>query len=184
MDLLKRIRNGDKKAWNELVDLYQRRVFVTALTVIRNVADADEITQETFLKLYTGLSKIRNPGSLSAWLVRTSYNLACDRLRFQKIRQIFSAVGGGGEALSSSEKTLEEQVETTQLMSIINQWEEAKLTKVERSIFQLKVGEEMTFAEIAESLDISISSAKTHYYRAKEKLKGIIKDLSLEEDYE
>lgn len=183
MELVDRIRRGDQKAWNELVSMYQRRVFVTALTLTKNLADADEITQDVFLKLYTNIQNIRDPKSLPAWLVRTAYNLACDRLRFQKVRWLF-VQKHKKEDTKSLENTLEKQVETAQLMDVIAGWEEAKLSKQERIVMQLKIGEEMTFAEIADSLKISVSSAKTHYYRAKEKLKGIIEDLNLEEGHE
>ncbi len=169
MDLVDQAKQGNQQAWNELVAKYQRRVMFAALAVVQDLDEADDITQEVFVKLYTNLAKLRNPKALKSWLVKTAYNKACDRRRFLKIRGWFNKREDPDTLVQANNLS---QIENAQLREVINSWSENKLSAQESIVLQLKVGDEMTFEEIAEVLNSNASTAKTHYYRALEKLKG------------
>jgi len=173
MGLLERINSGDRVAWNELVKRFQRRVFITALAVIKNMDDADEITQEVFVRLFSNIKKINDEKAIGPWLVKTAYNLASDNMRYQKIRGWFSIGRKNDYEIGSRDVTADEAVYNHQFVNITNAWLNSHLSKKERVTLQLKIGEEMTFEEIAEALKMSPSAVKTHYYRAVKKMDGL-----------
>ena len=67
MDLIDEAIGGSSVAWNKIVTRYQRRVFAVALSVMRDMDDADEVTQEAFVRLYTNLKNIRNQKGIGSW---------------------------------------------------------------------------------------------------------------------
>ena len=170
MDLLSQVRNGDQRAWNELVAKYQRGVMATALAVVRDLDEADDITQDVFVRLFKKMHAIRDSRSLKSWLMKTAYNLACDRRRYRIIRGWFQGREDPEEVAGEDNP---ERVAQVELLETVRGWMEAELSKKESLVWQLKVGEEMTLEEIAKDLGMSLSSVKTHYYRAKDKLKKL-----------
>ena len=73
---------GDDAAFEELIRLHSRRVYAVAYAVVQDVAEAEDIVQETFLKLHQG--RLRDPAQLTAWLMTVTRNAARDRLRRRK----------------------------------------------------------------------------------------------------
>lgn len=159
--------------WAELVRRNQGRVFSIALSVLKHVEEAKEITQDVFMKLHIHMDSITDKNSIPAWLMRTSYNSSINRLRVMKLRRFIFGTEGI-EDLASSEATQEEKLRASQEYEKIQLWRNARLSARENVIIQLKHGEELTLREIAISLKLSESSVKTHYYRAVEKLEALI----------
>ena len=184
-ELIEKAGGGDQIAWNELVSGFQRRVFAAAIAVMGNPEDADEIAQEVFVKFHANIKKLNSPSAASAWLVRTSANLAYDRRRFRSIRKWFSPSRGGIDFISSDESSNpEREVGRKQMMEAFDRWAKAKLSNKERLVVQLKVGEEMTFKEISDAMGISSSTAKTHYERAMRKFERMERNAKGEFDHE
>jgi len=150
-------------------------VFAAAVAVIRDPDEADEIAQEVFVKLHSNIQRLNDPNAISAWLVKTSANLARDRLRFRRIRRWFFAGNRGVDDIQSDMPSPETTASRSQMFDVFSRWAKAKLSARERVVLQLKLGEEMTFQEIAQSLNVSTSTAKTHYNRAMAKLEALRK---------
>lgn len=172
--ILDAAKRGDRRAWNELVMRFQRRVFAAALAATGDMDEADEVTQEAFVRLFGKISSIRNPEAVGGWLVRTAVNAAHDRRRFRRLRAWFGR--GAQDACSepSSAPSPEAQAARAEAGRIIAGWSEAKLSERERLVLQLRAGEEMTIEEIARELRISASAVKTHLARAREKLRPVL----------
>lgn len=79
-DLILRAKDGDRQAYGELVRHYQRRVFITALQLTRNHADADDLTQETFVKAHRGLQSFDFRSDFFTWLYRITVNTTLNLL--------------------------------------------------------------------------------------------------------
>ncbi|MEM9471807.1 MAG: sigma-70 family RNA polymerase sigma factor [Pseudomonadota bacterium] len=79
--LLDRIVAGDETAFSALVDRHYSLVFRLSARVLGNAADAEDVTQEAFVKLWRNPPELRNQAALKGWLVRVARNLAIDRLR-------------------------------------------------------------------------------------------------------
>ena len=82
--LIARIRDGESGLFAELVKPYERRVYVIALALLRNEADAEEVAQETILKAFTHLQQFRGESRFSTWLIQIAVNEARMRLRMLK----------------------------------------------------------------------------------------------------
>lgn len=172
--LVEAARSGDPIAWNGIVMRLQRRVFAAALAATGNVEEADEVTQEAFVRLFERMGSIRDPEAIGGWLVRTAVNVARDRRRFWKLRAWFG-VSLDADQEPSSEPSPETTAARREAMEIFDAWSRARLSEKERLVIQLRGGEEMTIEEIARELGVSASAVKTHLARAREKLRPFIK---------
>jgi RNA polymerase sigma-70 factor (ECF subfamily) len=80
-ELIKRVCEGDPAAFEELVRPYERLIYVTAISVLRNQADAEEVAQEAVLKAFSKLASFRAECRFSTWLVQITYNEARMKIR-------------------------------------------------------------------------------------------------------
>jgi len=80
-DLIARIKGGDVEGFYELVRPYERAVFLAALSLVKNDADAEEVAQEAILKAFKNLSRFREEAKFSTWLIQISINEAKMKLR-------------------------------------------------------------------------------------------------------
>src|ERR1700726_124066 len=79
--LIKRVCRGEREVFYELVHPYERMVYATAISVVKNPADAEEVAQEAVLKAFSYLSSFRAEAKFSTWLVQITYNEAKMKLR-------------------------------------------------------------------------------------------------------
>ncbi len=84
-DLIRRVCGGEPQAFEELVRPYERLVYATAISILRNPADAEEVAQEAVLKAFSKLSSFRGESKFSTWLVQITYNES--RMKLRKERQ-------------------------------------------------------------------------------------------------
>src|ERR1051326_2028008 len=78
-ELVRRFNEGEETAFIEIMNRYQRKIFTIVLGLLRNRADAEEITQDTFIRAHRGLGRFRGDSSLATWLHRIAVNLARNR---------------------------------------------------------------------------------------------------------
>jgi len=83
-ELIKSVCNGEREAFYELLRPYERMIYATAISVVRNSADAEEVAQEAVLKAFSGLAKFRGESKFSTWLLQITYNEA--RMKLKKAR--------------------------------------------------------------------------------------------------
>src|SRR5215472_7858202 len=83
-ELIKRVRNGEREAFYELVHPYERMIYATAISVVKNAADAEEVAQDAVLKAFSGLANFRGESKFSTWLLQITYNEA--RMKLKKAR--------------------------------------------------------------------------------------------------
>jgi RNA polymerase sigma-70 factor, ECF subfamily len=79
--LLERLRSGDERAIEELVDTFGSRIFQLAFRYLRNTEDAEEVTQDVLFKVYRKVAAFRGDAALSSWIYRITFNTAMSRLR-------------------------------------------------------------------------------------------------------
>lgn len=85
-ELIRKIRRGEKQAFNELVNRYQKRIFRTVYKLLRNYEDASELTQDAFVLAYQAIKGFRLRSSFYTWLYRIAINLCYHRLRSSEYR--------------------------------------------------------------------------------------------------
>jgi len=92
--LIRRVHDGNADAFYELVRPYERAVFLAALSIVRNEADAEEVAQEAILKAFKGLSRFRQEAKFSTWLIQITINEAKMKLRKDR-RHLYESMDEG-----------------------------------------------------------------------------------------
>ena len=90
--LIDQIKNGDTKAFAILVNQYKDLVFTLAMKMVKNREEAEEVSQDTFIKVYTSLDKFNGDSKFSTWIYKVTYNTCLDRLKKYKREQHFVAI--------------------------------------------------------------------------------------------
>ncbi len=158
-----------RQEFNRIMMQHQRFVYRLAFTVVRSMEEADEVTQEVFVKLYKHIDRIEKPEAIKAWLARTALSTARDRLRWLKVRSWFTHSSRDADDVGTPTASPERLAAANERTRIIGAWSAAHLSPKERTIFQLRYGEEMTIAEIGDALSMNENTVKTHLYRATNK---------------
>ncbi|MBF6508076.1 sigma-70 family RNA polymerase sigma factor [Nocardia farcinica] len=149
--LLRRAAAGDQQAWRELVDRNAAVVWGVSRAFSANSADAEDICQATWLLLAENLDRLRDPGSLSAWLVTTARR---ESLRLHRARQRESPVGLDSEVLSGAESAEGPE------HRVLREWTSSRLAKSFAELPQrcqqllrvLAVAPEASYAQVSEAL--------------------------------
>jgi RNA polymerase sigma-70 factor (ECF subfamily) len=158
---LDRARNGDREAFGRLVRRHQRRVYAAALHILGNHSDADDATQEAFVRAYKGLASFDGRADFFTWLYRITVNTALNSLRggkrgsalSQKSGQEAAHVGGRPEALGqAAQDPAQKMQQTAEIQRVLEAV--AELSPSLRVTLVLATIEELPHKQIAEILEI------------------------------
>jgi RNA polymerase sigma-70 factor (ECF subfamily) len=165
--LLARARQGDLPAFEEIVRRYQRRVYGVALRIVRSHAVADDIAQEAFLKAWQSLDRFELGRPFGPWVCRIAANQAVNHVRSPRSRED-PLPEGHGETRTTEGSPLDVVLDT-EAQQVLNAALES-LPVEQRTVFVLRAVEEMSYAEIAEALELSPGTVMSRLFRAREKL--------------
>jgi len=164
---------GKTQLYHELIRPYERRVYMMALSYVKNEADAEDIAQEAFVKAFRNLSTFRSEAKFSTWLISITLNEARDRLRRQAVVRLESlddppdGVTNVSPALLRDWREIpSEAVERAEVRNLLQQAVEA-LPDIYREVFLLRDVEELDIKETAQTLQISVSNVKVRLHRAR-----------------
>jgi RNA polymerase sigma-70 factor (ECF subfamily) len=173
-ELIRLVCDGNHEAFEELVRPYERLVYVTAISILKNQADAEEVAQEAVLKAFSKLSSFRAECKFSTWLVQITYNEARMRLRKDR-RNLYESLD---EQKQESEtdywpkdfadwrlipsELLEENEMREALQNAIN-----SLCPIFREVVVLRDIQEMSIKDAATILGITEGTVKTRLHRAR-----------------
>jgi RNA polymerase sigma-70 factor (ECF subfamily) len=174
--IIEGLARRDPKAFRELVERYKKKVYYLALDMAGNPVDAEDISQEVFLKVYRSFSTFRKGARLGSWLYRITYNASIDHLR-RKGAAPEAVADDLLETLSRNEPGLPRRgavdpaaaAESSQLQERIARALE-KVSPQEKAVFLLRHYEDLMLKDIASSLGLSIGSVKSYLFRAVRKL--------------
>ena len=172
-------RAGDPMAFRQLVEAHSRAVFRLAFRITANEQDAEDVVQETFLKLHRNLDKFEDRSTLSTWIYRIATNSALDlirsRKRHQQGREPENPEGVAAvDRLESSHPAPDRLVLSGELRERV-QLALSRLTPAERAAFVLRHFEGQGIEAIAETLGLRQGAAKNTIFRAVSKLRGELK---------
>ena len=178
--LIARICKGEPSLFATLVKPYERRVYATALALLRNDADAQDVAQEAILKAFANLRQFRGESKFSTWLIQITVNEARMRQRKQRA-DLFEPIA----ELQDEEGTYtprdfadwreipSEALERSEIRALLAK-ALASLAQKYREVFILRDVEQISIEETAEVLNISIASVKTRLLRARLMLRDIL----------
>ncbi len=172
-ELVRRCKAGQREAFQELVERYQRRVMAVALGILHDQEDALEVVQEAFTKAFVNLGQFKEKSSFYTWLYRIVVNLAIDRQR-QRSRQplLESEEKGSGEGFSVGvgadpyEQVKDQELRKHVLEAI------SELTPVHRAVIVLREVEGLSYEEISQVLNCSIGTVMSRLHYARKKLQS------------
>jgi RNA polymerase sigma-70 factor (ECF subfamily) len=178
--LIRRIRDGDSSLFAQLIKPYERRVYVTAFTLLRNAADAEDVAQEALLKAFTHLGQFRGDSRFSTWLIQITINEARMRQR-KRHADLFEPIGEFQDEegnytprdFADWREIPSEELERTELRTLLTKALDS-LGQIYREVFLLRDIEQMSIEETAQALGISIASVKTRLLRARLMLRDIL----------
>jgi RNA polymerase sigma factor (sigma-70 family) len=172
-ELIEAFTNGDESSFNELVKRYQVRVYWIARRSIGNHADADDIVQEVFIRMYRGLVNFRQESNLYTWLYRVTVNVSLNAIRKKKMKEflpfddILENILPDGSHTDS--KVLDSEYHTI-LESAID-----RLPAKQKFVFNMRFHDELPFTEIAKILKKSVGGTKANYFHAIKKVTEYVK---------
>lgn len=176
IELVQRAQGGDLAAFEILVGRYEHRIYRLAQRMMGNDADAEDVLQETFLKVFSRLRQFQRESRLYTWIVRIAINEALMKMRRRRgnvvslDEDIPSEDGTISREFADWRPNPEQQFQSSELGAILQKCLDA-LTLPYRLVFQLRDVEELSTAETAEALGISEAAVKSRLLRARLQLR-------------
>jgi RNA polymerase sigma-70 factor (ECF subfamily) len=170
---------GEPDMLSALMRQHNRRMFRIARAILRNDAEAEDIVQDAFVKAFTELDTLRDPGSVAAWLARITANLAISRIRLLKRRgRIVLAEGelkDRPDYMESDQRTPERLTAISDVRRLLERAID-RLPDGYREVFMLRVVEQMSVEETASTLGILAQTVKSRLHRAKAMLRSDLEE--------
>jgi RNA polymerase sigma-70 factor (ECF subfamily) len=170
LNLIEKARSGDERAFRFLLERHHSLIYSIVHGVLQNRADAEDVVQDVFIRIYRGLPEFRGASQLSTWIYRIARNEALNALARRRMRhvpldecaELPSGNGAPDQRLSESE--------TARLLERCMM----RLDEQQRIAIDLFYRGEQTYEEIAEIMDIPIGTVKTHIHRGKIELRRLL----------
>ncbi|MFD2446902.1 RNA polymerase sigma factor [Bacillus sp. CGMCC 1.16607] len=162
---------GNKQAYAHIINKYKNQVYASVLRMTKNPQDAQDLVQESFIKVYHQLGKYDATGSFASWLFRVTINHCMDEFR-KKSNQIKKEEMTDETLVNSNypEVIFLKKEKNRQLERLI-----ATLPEDERIIILLRYVNELSYDEISELVDLPISTVRNKLHRAKKKMRETVK---------
>ena len=181
--LIERCKRGDLAAFNDLVRKYEKQVYNFAYRLTGNYDDANDVAQDAFLRVFNAIGSFRGDASFSTWLFRITTNVFLDERKRAKAHPQASL----DEYLELGESSVTRQIEDPSPLpeAVLEESERAQilskavsdLPEYQRAMVTLYHGQQKSYEEIAEIMDLPIGTVKSRLNRArlalKEKLSGL-----------
>lgn len=174
-DLLQGARHGDQRALHELVDRHAQRLFGLACSLVGNAEDAEDVVQETFLGALKGIRSFRGLSSVGTWLTSILLKQAARHHR-GRARRWTLPLEGGPEASEArpdrrghglAGQSMDVRMDVTAAL--------AGLSAEHREVVVLREFQGMSYAEMAEVLDVPLGTVESRLFRARQELKERLK---------
>jgi len=186
-ELARRFNAGDETAFNEIVSRYRGKIYGLTFGLLHNAADAEEITQDTFIRAYRGLSRFRGDSSLATWLHRIAVNLARNRYWYFFRRRRHSWVSlerplnddtslALGDLVPAGGPDPSQESAVDEFVQLIAACME-RLDPRHRDILALRNVQNLPYEEIARLLNINVGTVKSRIARARENLRTLLAEL-------
>jgi RNA polymerase sigma-70 factor (ECF subfamily) len=176
-EIIQKLIQGDETAFKQLVDKYTQLVVNTCYGLLHNSEDAEDIAQEVFIEVYRSVHKFRADSKISTWLYRIAVNRSLNFIRDNKKNKWFQSFQDSVKEKNSNipkliahdsenpDFNLEKIQRANMLYEAIN-----KLPENQKIAFTLNKYEDLSYKEISEVMEISVSSVESLIHRAKKNL--------------
>jgi RNA polymerase sigma-70 factor (ECF subfamily) len=172
-EVVRRVRAGETALFEVIMRRYNQRLFRVTRSILGNDGEAEDVTQEAYVRAYTHLDQFEGRAQFSTWLTKIAVHEALARLRARRRLVDIDAPSGSveeGMNLESKAPSPEQEV-LNHTIKIVLETAVDRLPETYRSVFMLREVEEMSTAETAECLDLSEEAVKVRLHRARSLLR-------------
>jgi len=181
-ELILLLRERDEKAFDYLVSTYQVRMFNVCLSVLQNAADAEDITQEVFVEVYKSIINFKGESKVSTWMYRIAMTKSLDFLRAKKRKKRFALVitlfsGKANEPRFHPPNFIHPgiELENKELSMYLFKAIDA-LPEKQKMAFTLHKIEGLSYQQISEVMETTVSSVESLLFRARQNLKDLLSE--------
>ncbi|HEU5061278.1 MAG TPA: sigma-70 family RNA polymerase sigma factor [Kofleriaceae bacterium] len=169
--LVARYLAGDRRAFDELVRHYQKPIYHLAYRYLKSEADAKDLTQRTFIKVFGALPRFRAESSFRTWIYRIAINLCLNELRDRRRGEVSDRPEAIEQAPAPPPdlESLDAQARGAWLRRAI-----AGLPPKQRMVLELRIYDELPFREVAELVGSSENAAKVNFHHAVKRLRALV----------
>lgn len=180
--LVEQARQGDARAFEALVNRYKDKIFVYVTRMIHDPVDAEDITQDTFLRAYQSLGNFRGAASFQTWLYRIASNLVIDAVRRRKRRDdgnisldapVDTDEGEVARELADERRGPEELASSSALQQEVRR-AIAEISPKLRSVLVMYDLQGMSYQEIADVMGCPLGTVKSRLFNARAQLKDLL----------
>ncbi len=173
-ELIRSVCDGEREAFYELVHPYERMVYATAISVVKNPADAEEVAQEAVLKAFSNLATFRAESKFSTWLLQITYNEA--RMKLRKVRSHLYEAIDDSQPSENADYWPKDFADWRPIPSELFERDEVRraiqnatnsLNRIYREVFVLRDVQNLSTKETATILGISEGAVKIRLLRAR-----------------
>lgn len=179
LELIQRLKDRDETAFRELVSRFQDRIYNTALGMLQNATDAEDISQEVFIQVYRSIAQFKGESSIGTWMYRIAVTRSLDLIRSRTRKKRWGKIvfwGNAGNELEQVVATIDhpgvalDKKEAAQILfSYVK-----KLPDIQQTAFLLNKIEDLSYAEIAAILETTVSAVDSLLQRARQNLKKML----------
>ncbi|WP_223552038.1 RNA polymerase sigma factor [Aestuariivivens sp. NBU2969] len=183
---IKQIIEGDTNAFTVLVNRYKDLVFTLTLRMLKNREEAEEVAQDTFIKVYKSLNRFKGDSKFSTWIYKIAYNTSLDRLKKNKNKLNNVVIN---EFTAHEVKTIDNalgKLENEEKKQAIKKCLDM-LPSDDAFLLTLYYYEELTLEEISKTIGLTPNNVKVKLFRSRKKIATILRqqlEPELIEDYE
>lgn len=171
--LISEIRKGNTHAFSDLVDGYKDLVFTLSVRMLGNREEAEEVSQDVFIKVYKSLPSFKGDSKLSTWLYRIAYNTCLDRIKKIKRKRIHTDLEQIDQIAYADVDTAFHKMVETERSELINQCL-SKLSAEDAGVLTLFYLEEKNLQEMEKATNLPVNTLKVRLFRARKRLAGIM----------
>jgi RNA polymerase sigma-70 factor (ECF subfamily) len=179
LELIQQLRAGDEQAFKSLVANYQDLVYNTALGVVQNSEDAEDVAQEVFIQVYRSIDQFKGDARLSTWIYRITTTKALDHIRSRKRKKRFAFITS---LFGPNDELVHEPVDFQHPGVALDRKEQAallfkmieQLPDNQKVAFTLHKTEELSYQEIADVMQLSVSAVESLLFRARQNLRKLL----------
>lgn len=187
ISLINNAQKGDRKALNQLVDLWYKRIYNYALKYCNDEDLASEIVQKTCIAMFKNIKKLNDAGKFRPWLYRIATNYCHEEERIRKRNKKRFVSSSEGNTRDDETKEIIEREAKDRIFRPDKKYQQLELQEIlsasldkldenQRNVVIMKEYEQLKFKEIAEVLNISENTAKTRLYTGLKNLKKILEE--------
>jgi RNA polymerase sigma-70 factor (ECF subfamily) len=173
-ELIERCLKGDTPGYKELYVRYSKAMYNTCLRMLNNVAEAEDVLQESFIEAFKNLERFEHRTSFGGWLKQICINRSINQLKKRKIDWVDMEKAA---VYDNADETAIDEAETIMQVELVKK-AIMKLPDGYRTVLNLYLLEGYDHEEIAEILHVAESTTRTQYMRAKQKLLQLLKERS------